>query len=293
MATFNEILTATKELCSILDGVTTYDTFLGRQLNAGQAHFARDLNWKFSETTRSTASVQYKYKYDLDSDIDVIKGVIYGRTHHPKPVSHNQWLLLNEQASYGNPQYYYNWEGQLCFSPQPNESGTTEVLSEDMSYSQSTLRLATVTALEPKGIGSIDREVIEWSHIDTDNKELQGVIRGVEGSIASHITGDTFTDHNIIYTGYKVLSDMVSGDTSSISVRYHDALPLYAASKYFEKVEQPEQAQRYWQLYMEIKEQAKKDLGEKQDERFSTTLDDTVGQINFRDNTYPEDSSLT
>ena len=45
--------------------------------------------------------------------------------------------------------------------------------------------------------------------------------------------------------------------------------------------------------YEMVKNQAKADLGEKQAQRFTTTLEDTQPRISRGDETYPEDSSLT
>ena len=82
-------------------------------------------------------------------------------------------------------------------------------------------------------------------------------------------------------------------DIGDVPANYHRALIFYACSSFFDKAEQAKEATRYFNKYLVVRNQALRDLGEKQSQRFTTTLDDTEPMGIFRDNTYPERSSLS
>ena len=289
--TATEIITAAKYLCSISS--TSYDTFLLQEVNFGQADFSRDINWSFLENRGSISSVASKYIYDLASDFDTIKSVIFKQDHILRPVNWKQWIQLNQSDSFGTPRYFIIKEGKLQVYPGTDAAASTTTLGAAISSTTATtITLTSVASIEGKGRALIDSEVIEWQAIS--GSTIINCRRGLEGTTAAtHLNGATFTYRNIEYDYYKTLTDIATEETSSIPTRYHEALVLYAASRFFEREENETKANNLYQRYLIIKEMAKKDLGEKQSQEFSTTLDDSEGNIPLRDNTYPPDSSLT
>jgi len=291
--TLDTILTAIKNLCSISG--TAYDTFLTQEVNFGQQDFSREINWPFLEARGSVSSVQYKSIYDLASNFDTIKSVIFQKNHFLQPVNWEQFNRLNKYASYGTPRYYTIREGKLYVWPAPDADAATTTLGAAItSTTAATVTLVSVSNLEDKGRILVDSEVIEYSHITTASLRLDACRRGQEGTTAAtHLIAATVTYRDIEYDYYKTLADLSGTDTSSIPARYHEALCLYAASRFFEKTEDLAQANNLFQRYLIIREQAKKDLGEKIVQRFSTVLDDSTSNVTLRDNTWPENSSLT
>lgn len=288
--TFDQILTQVKSFCSI--SVTTYDTYLTTEINFGQADFSRDINWAFLENRGSITSVANKYIYDLASDFDTIKSVIFEQNHILVPVNWEQWLILNKSDSFGTPRYFIIKEGKLQIYPGTDAAASTTTLGAAItSTTATTITLTSVSGIEAKGRALIDSEVIEWQAIS--GSTIINCRRGLEGTTAAtHLIGATFTYRNIEYDYYKTLADIATGETSSIPTRYHEALVLYAAYKFFEREENENKANGLLAKYNIIKNQAKSDLGEKQSQAFTTTLDDSTPRIT-RDNTYPEPGSLT
>ena len=289
---FSELQTALKNLCTI-SGVGE-DTFLKQSINDGQADFSRDINWAFLENRGSITSVASKYIYDLASDFDTIKAVIFERNHILIPINWGQWIELNTSTSTGTPRYFIIKEGKLHLYPATGSAAATTTLGAAItSASDTTITLTSVSNLEGKGRALIDSEVIEWQAIS--GSTIINCRRGLEGTTAAtHLNGAAFTYRNIEYDYYKTLADMSDdADTSSIPTRYHEALILYAASRWYEKLGETGLATYFFGRYNFIKQQAKADLGEKQSQRFTTTLDDSSPRVSWKDNTYPENGSLT
>ena len=290
--TYDEILVAAKLECSVLG--TTHDVFFGQEMNFGYYDFCRELNLPFLETRGSISSVAYKYIYDLATNFDTIKSVIFEQDHLLKPVNEAQWMQLIASTSVGTPRFYIVKEGKLQVYPSAGAAAATTTLSAAVTTTtQSTITLTAITGLAMKGRGLIDSEVIEWQHINS-SKQLLNCRRGLEGTTAAtHLNAAVFTYRNIEYDYFKVPTLIATGETPIIPVQYHEALVMYMGYKFFEKEENDVKATGLLQKYSLIKEQAKKDLGEKQAQSFSTTLDDDTGSSGFRDETYPQDSSLT
>ena len=289
--TFLEQQTALKNLCTISG--TSQDTFLKQSINDGQSDFSRDINWAFLENRGSITSVASKFIYDLASDFDTIKAVIFEKNHILTPINWNQWIDLNTSITSGTPRYFIVKEGKLHIYPATDAAATTTTLGAAISTtSATTITLASVSGLEDRGRALIDSEVIEWQAIS--GSTIINCRRGLEGTTAAtHLIGVAFTERNIEYDYYKTLADLsADGDTSSVPTRYHEALVLYAAGRWYEKLGETGLAVYFFNRYNIIKAQAKADLGEKQSQSFTTTLDDSVPRITG-DNTYPEDSSLT
>ncbi len=298
MASFSTLLTATKELCTIPSTNTTYDTFFKRVLNDGQSDFSGELNWKYLEARGSCSSSTWKFKYTLPADCDVIKAVIWEHDHYLEPVNHDTWVRLNLSQQTGTPRYYINIGGSLCITPQPDHSAQVGALAGAMtSGSNDSIVLSSSTGFLEKGrviVGGENGEIIEYAQISGNN--LSPIIRGLEGTgQIAHSAGVEVVQRNIEFDYFKVLSDMsADADVSGIPARYHRALPRYAASQFFYKTEDKVQGDNFMSQYMVIREQAKKDLSEKQAQKWSSALDDTENDsINNLDNTYPQDSSLS
>lgn len=289
--TYDEILTATKSLCSVSG--TTHDTFLGQEINFGYYDFCREMNLPFLETKGSISSVAYKYIYDLATNFDTLKSVIFERDHILQPVTLEQWTELMRSDSYGTPRFYIIKEGKLQVYPSNDSAAETTTLDGGITDSATTIKLASITGLEQKGRGLIETEVVEWQHINS-SKELLNCRRGLEGTTAAaHLTGVAFTYRNFEYDYFSVPTAMTTGVTPIIPTQYHEALVLYSAYKFFEREEDDTKANGLLSKYTLLKVQAQKDLGEKQAQTFTTTLEDDIDRNQFGDNTYPQNSSLT
>ena len=294
--TLTELLAKLKRLLNISG--TTHDTFLTEAINDGQQDFANEANWKFLEKRGSISSVQYQYIYSLASDFDVLQSITY-EGDRLFPITWNQMKALLESDSYGKPHYYCVHEGKLYLYPSPNENAPTTALDGDINATVTTITLDSVADLEDKGRIIIGTEVISYQYVDSTNKQIKICTRAEEGTTAAtHSDNDTVTFRNIEYDYFKFLSDLSAGtETSEIPARFHDALILFAASRWYEKLATPEDrvlANDFRQKYEIRKAQALRDLGEKQVQKFTTTLEDTVSSPRWgRDETYPENGSLT
>ena len=291
MATFLELQTSLKNLTSISG--TGQDTFLKQSINDGQADFSRDINWAFLENRGSITSVADKFIYDLASDFDTIKSVIFEKNHILTPVNWTQWIDLNTSITSGTPRYFIVKEGKLHIYPATDAVASTTTLSAAISStSVTTISLTSTSGMEDRGRALIDSEVIEWQ--SKSSTQILNCRRGLEGTTAAtHSNGATVTERNLEYDYYKTLADLsADGDTSSVPTRYHEALVLYAAGRWYEKLGETTLAVYFFNRYNIIKAQAKNDLGAKQEQSFTTTLDDSTPRIT-RSNEYPEDSSLT
>ena len=289
--TYDEILVAAKYECSVSG--TAHDTFLGQEINFGYYDFCRELNLPFLETRGSISSVAYKYIYDLATNFDTIKSAIFEQDHILRPRNEAQWAQLITSDSYGTPRFYIIKEGKLQIYPSTSAAAATTTLNGGISDSATTIKLTAVTGLEMKGRGLIESEVVEWQYINS-SKELLNCRRGLEGTTAAaHLTGVAFTYRNIEYDYFKVPTLIATGETPIVPVQYHEALVVYASYKFFEREENDSKANGLLTKYNLIKAQAQKDLGEKQSQEFTSTLDDDTGSGGFRDETYPNNSSLT
>ena len=290
--TLAEIRTATKNLCSISG--TSFDTFIDQHINFGQADFSRDINWPFLETIGSLAAVADQYNYDVASNFDTMKSIVYKRLHRLIPVTYEQWILSTENPSSGTPRVYVIHEGNVKMQPATSDVAPTTTLNGAITDAAAvSITLTSTSSLETRGRVIVDDEVIDYQNVSSTQILL--CTRGVEGTTAAtHSNGATVTAREIEYTYYKALSDLsANGDTSEISTRYHEALVLYASARFFEKVEDTKKADSLLQKYLLIRNQARADLGEKQSQRFSTTLEDSQLRGLYRDETYPNRGSLS
>ncbi len=291
---YSEMLTKTKTKCSISGD--THDDFLKDELNFGQQDLCAEANFKFLETKGSFSAVQYQYIYDLASDIDVPRYFVYKQRHRMTPLNHDQWIRVSQFSSYGYPRFYYMEGDQVKFYPQPNEAAATTTLGAAITSSTAkTITLTSVADLKPKGRMIVGTEVIEWAYVDSDDSQIQACTRGIEGTTAAtHSNLAAVTYRDIEYPYFKKPTDMSGdNDTGDIPANYHRGLIFYACSSFFDKAEQLKEATRYFNKYLIVRNQALKDLGEKQSQRFTSTLDDTEPVGVFRDNTFPDRSSLS
>ena len=290
--TLAEIRTAVKNLCSISG--TTFDDFIDQHINFAQADFSRDMNWPFLETISSLAGVADQYNYDLSSDFDTMKSVVYQRVHRLLPVSYEQWILRTENPSSGTPRFYVIHEGNLKMQPATGSAAETTTLDGAITdVAAVSITLADASGLESRGRVIVDSEVVDYQN--TSSTKILLCTRGVEGTTAAtHSSGATVTARDIEYTYYKTLSDLsADGDTTEISTRFHEALVLYAASRFFEKQEDEKKSDGLLQKYLLIRQQARADLGEKHSQRWSTTLEDSAARVETGDGTYPNRGSLS
>jgi len=297
--TLAQTLTATKDLCSISG--TSFDTYLNREINFGQADFSRDLDWTYLERVGSLAGVANQYIYTLPSDFDSMKAVMYQKVNELSPVSYARWIQLNKAVSSGTPRFYIIHEGDLKIYPAPGSAAATTPLSGAISSSSATSITVDATAsFDETGRGIVNSEVVRWQN--TSSTQLLLVTRGVEGTTAAtHSDNDVFTYRDIEYSYYRTLADITANDTSVIPARYHEAMVFYAAGMFFHKQENETKARLFFGnpqnpfpgTYFYIKEQAKRDLGVKQQQKFTTVLGDTEPTVVVKDNTYPQDGSIT
>ncbi len=290
--TLAEILTSIKNLCTISG--TGQDTFLTQEVNNGQQDFTREINMPYTESRGSLAVVAYQQVYTVASDVDVIQSVTYHQKHKLYPVNYNKWIDLNVSESLGMPRYWIMHEGKLKIYPPEDTTAPTTTLNGGINDSVATITLTSVANLKSRGRGLIDTEVVGWEYVDGTNKQIKLCGRGLEGTTAAaHLTGATFTYQEIEYTYFKNLDDLSGTDISTIPLRYHEALVLYGAARWFLKNENINMHDSLMGKYELVKLQAKGDLGEKQAQFFTTTLDDTISKFEGRDNTCPPDSSLS
>lgn len=287
-----QLVTAIKNKCGISG--TAYDTYLLQELNDAQRDFTRELNLPYLETKGSTDLTAYKYVYDLASDLDTMQAVIFQMDTQLMPVSFARWGSYTRDESHGDPEYYIIHEGKLKLYPTPDTaSATTTLAAEIASATATTITLTAVTGLPDKGRGKIEDEVIEWQAVS--GSTIINCRRGLEGTTAAtHASGKTFTYRELEYSYWKTLSDLsADDDESEVPVRYHDALYLRASASFLrDHAEELGKADRLILQYRDIKEQAKADLGEKNAERFTTTLEDTDPRY-YKDEFSPDDGSLT
>ena len=289
MATYSTLRSATKEYCGIADSNTAFNTKINRWLNDGQQDFANETNWKYLETRGSFATSTFQFKYSLASDCDVIKAVVFEHYYYPKPVNHDQWVRLNLSDQTGIPRnYIVLGGGTLALYPKIDHTAPNATLSSTITAATSSITLNSASKLKPKGRIIIDDEVIEYSHIKGNT--LFACDRGVEATAsASHTSGATCTLRNVEYDYFKILSDMsADGDVSGIPPRYHRALPQYATAQFFYSTEDTVQGDKFMGQYLTIREGAKRDLGEKQAQMWTSALDDTENDALLNlDNTQP------
>ena len=293
--TFNEMLQNTKRQCSVTG--TAYDTFLTQGINDGQQDFTRELNLPYTETKGSLAVVAYQQAYTTATDVDTITGVTYKQKYNLIPVNYNQWIELNKRETTGIPRYYIIHESKLKIYPPEDTAaptGTATPAITSTSTAVITLSSPVVANLKQRGRGIIDSEVVDWQYVDLTNNKIKICTRGAEGTTAAtHASTATFTYRELEYSYFKSLADLSAGDTSTVPARYHEAMVLYSSARFFLKNEDRMMHDNLMGKYEMVKNQAKADLGEKQAQRFTTTLEDTQPRISRGDETYPEDSSLT
>jgi len=289
--TLDETRIATENFCTIT--ADSQDTFLDQSINDGQADFSRDINWSFLETKGSLSSVASQYIYALADNFDTMKAVIYKQKYYLHPISYAQFMRLSQSHSVGIPRFYVIHEGKLKLFPALEDDADTTTLSAAVANaSVASISLTLTTALENRGRGIIDDEVVDWQAMTSTQIIL--CTRGSEATTAAtHSNGATFTYRDLEYSYYKTLSDLsADDDTSDIPVRYHEALVFYASSKWYEKTENLNMSENMFNKYLIIKNQAKADLGLKQEQRFSTVLDDAEVDV-WADNLTPKRGSLS
>lgn len=290
--TLATILTAIKNKCGISG--STYDTYLTQEVNDTQFDFTRELNLPYLETKGSTDLTAYKYVYDLATNFDTMQAVVWQMDTQLIPVNFRKWRALTKSKSHGDPAYYIIHEGKLKLYPSPDTASTTTTIDGDHNASVTTITLASVTGLPDKGRCKINDEVIEWQYLDSTNLQIKNCRRGVESTTAaSHSDGDDWTYRELEYSYWKTLPVLTGTDTPEVPTRYHEALILRPCASFLrDHAEELGKADRLLRQYEEVKRQAKADLGEKNAERFTTVLEDTVPRY-YRDEFYPDDGSLT
>lgn len=288
--TLTELRVAIENQCTIT--TDSQDTFLDQSINDGQADFSRDINWPFLETKGSLSAVASQYIYTLATNFDTMKAITWKQKYYLQPINYNQFMRLSQSESIGTPRWYVIHEGKLKIYPAVQTPIATTLLSAATQTASTSISLASTADLETRGRVIIDSEVIDYQAISST--QLLLCTRGAEDTTAvAHSQSAVATYRDIEYSYYKTLTDLSSdSDTSSIPVRYHEALVLYAGSKWWDKQEDIRMSEQMFNKYLIIKNQAKADLGMKQEQRFTTTLDDAEIGL-YGDNTSPERGALS
>ena len=318
--TSSEILTQIKTLCKISG--TAEDVFLIQEMDNAQKDLNRDVNLPHKEAKRTFEAVANKHDYPLPKTVDTVTGITYQQKHYLKPINRDQYLKLSENESYGVPEFYFIEGGteenlNLKIYPATDSSSPTTTLASGINSTISTIQLTSISGLEEKGRGRIgglrsgSAEVIAWQYLS--GSIISIVRRGLEetngtitlgknwsevinyNSALSHLSGQSFIYHEFETSCYRTLTDITSTAISpEIPNRYHEALVMFPAARYHYKEQERSRGDTYMEDYEKIKFQAKSDLGEKQAQRFSSSLDDE--QVRFPtelDETFPDRNSLS
>ncbi len=219
----------------LLDDVTIPDptTTALRFLNEARRHLATETNCIID--TRSNSSEAYIQRYSVSNDVIGIKGIRYdySLTNFIKLVPLNKDEYESEEEAFTSTTSQYSdyffdiIDRSLNLKPPIASSAGTTTLVGAITASSTSVTVADSSTFRIKGRGLIDSEVLGWQFNSANN--CYGLQRGLEGtSAATHTSGSTITERDIIYDFFKLPADLAYGDNvEAVFEMFPKALEYY------------------------------------------------------------------
>jgi hypothetical protein len=111
-------------------------------------------------------------------------------------------LSGSDRWSEQEPERFAVFNGYLELYPIPSEDADTIKLESEAGKAATEFMVNSVSGFKDQGRGKIENEVFSWTNIDSTNLKLQGIERGLEGTMAAtHGSGATITERNIEWFG--------------------------------------------------------------------------------------------
>jgi hypothetical protein len=197
----NNIVEEAFERCGI-ESRTGYDLRTARRsMNLMAIEWAnRGINlWTVDQQTIVMNTGQPIYPLPVDT-IDILDAVIRtqaGSTYNQTDINISRiaeptYMSIPNKLTYGRPiQMYVNRQTGMS-------NTTTVTLSGNISSTDTTITLSTVSGLASVGFIKIDSETISYTNVDPTTNQLQNCWRGQNGTTAAaHTSGASITVQNL------------------------------------------------------------------------------------------------
>ena len=156
-------------------------------LNGALMEMAKDLKVvKYFEGQRSWASVAHQEKYAMPATHQRRTMAVRFREDTLSPIDKGLKEGMGESDRWQemDAARYSIFGGYLEVWPVPSDDAATVSLTAGVTASETTFSVDSVDELPAKGIGIVGSEVFSWTYIDSENLQLTGITRGLEGTVA-------------------------------------------------------------------------------------------------------------
>jgi hypothetical protein len=256
--TLADLRTFTRVLLSEPVQAIWTDQELNTYINDGIDDFCTETDCIECLTTNST--VQYQADYAAPANVTKIKYVeiVKGNSTYQVIPEDLQEQFHGTVKSTSNPPEFYNfWEGNLRLRERPSVSAQSNSLASDINSSDTSLVLNSTSNFPRMGRLLIDNEVIAYWSIATDGITLNGLQRGLEGSVAAaHSTSAVVTLRDMYIYHYKKENLTSDLQVTSIPSQFDEAVCYFAAAVGRRKSKDHDLAAEYMKAYTEYKAKA-------------------------------------
>lgn len=187
------------------------DEDITEEINEKQRDVSHERLWPFYEDIYSDSTVAYQSDYDVNADIVVGKPhTIVCRSEPLAKIDQARKDILQwDTATTGEPTHFNIWNNKIKLWPTPNDAAQTTTLDGAVSSTTATsITVASTSGFSPSGRIIIDSEVISYTNISST--AFRGCVRGEEDTTAAtHTTGTTVTERDIIYPGHREPEELV------------------------------------------------------------------------------------
>lgn len=254
--TREQLVKLVKDLLSTGYQENLNDDLIVRGLNEGAKKLQKQAKFPSLRSWASWSLVQYEQNYALPSDYVDDIGVTFDWERPPllnveqfeivhrlgdspaASATKPQWYMVH---SIGSTRYIRVWK-------RPDTAADSTTLDSSLSDSETdTMSVADSAGFTTSGRVLINSEVIGYNNVDSDNNNLEGLTRGMEGTTAaSHSSSDTVTQRDLQLLYFKEPAELTAdGDAWVFDSDYHDIPAWYALHLYEMRNRNGEQA-AFW-----------------------------------------------
>jgi hypothetical protein len=197
-----------------------------RWSNQAKDIITNETNCLEQNLTLSSVARQQKYslpdKFIRSQWVDWVQAT--SAIYHLAPIPIQDWRDM--QATNFNtaiPQFYVLYNRELWLYPETTSSASTTAINDatNISATDTTITVDSLSGFPSRGLVIIDDEVIEYTNTNSTNVTLLNCVRGREGTTAaSHLDDATVTERDIhVYSNVRhLIRDMNIYNTGTVAI---------------------------------------------------------------------------
>lgn len=187
-------------------------------LNEKQRDILNERLWTFNEIELSTSSVENQFEYEKPELIKTFHTIRF-KTEPLAHISEAQWEMFHYKTDNSSDRatHVAQWNNKIRVYPRPSGSATASTLDGNITASDTSIDVVDATSFDRGDYYRfiINDEVIYATGLSTNT--FTGCLRGQEGTTAaSHTSGDTVTERDIVYTGQKIPIDLEAQNDETV-----------------------------------------------------------------------------